>query len=1374
MKRFIALTCLLVMFMFSCAWASEEVAGEILPFSQEFLKWQEEQDRNPDSADHTGIIPFPVDLTHLADNPPQPVYQDVPDRKASTLPAKYDLRSYNYVTSVKKQSPYNTCWAFSSIGAMESNYLKNTGTTLDLSEMHVAWYSFKNSNPALAFYDMNSSTSNDVLEHGGNSFYVTALYSRLAGPVSETEVPYTAQPSKSQPEDYTRLLMLRDVYYIARGDETSINTSTSTRDIIKQRIIDNGAVVANYHSNNSSYNKTPSRGTAYYYNNKTTNHAVLLVGWDDTYSKDNFKTKPNKDGAWLVKNSWGDKWWNGSENVGDDGYFWMSYSQFLSEGSAFIVEAADSTMQAYYYDALGWCGTYGSTTQKQMYAANVFQSNRSGENLTDVGFFTHDNNMTYEIIIYTGLGSSMPSNPAPSNKTPVLTQSGTIPFAGYHTIKLDDSIALTQGEYFSVIVKYGSGTAPVEMASGNYSKNATIEPGSFFSSNGTSWTAGTSIQANACVKAFTTGTASAGRAPTISTTSLNEGVVNESYSATINASGTRPITWTTSGNVPTGLSINESTGVLSGTPTTAGNYTFSVTATNSQGSDSKSYTVNIYILPTLKTTSFDAYAGYAFSETLKLSQNISATWTAGTKLPAGLKLDASTGDITGKPTKAGTYTIAFTASTSIGNVTGNVIFRIAAKPVKPKISTSSLAAGTVDTEYSQALKISGTEPISLTAEGLPDGLDITAAGNITGTPEVTGTFTVKITAENIATELEDNPVTKNVKITIKAKAPVIETPDDLENAVVDEAYDEVQFTTSSGTEPIKWTASGLPSGMTLSTTGLLSGTPKGNPKDYTITIKATNTGGTSAIKVPLKVLMKPVLTTTKLAYATTDKKYSAKLTAKGTTPITWTIDELPDTMSFKQDSKGTTATISGTPVEIETYALAITLENEAGETETSVDLTVKGVAAKLTASLAKGTAGKEYTGSKISTTGTKPITITYSISDKDKEKFGINDLEDLGFEFEADEDNGTATITGTPEKSIKSLPITISAINSAMTSPVSKKVNLTITGTKPVFTTPTDNTINIIAETGTNVEELDDEITFEVTGTPDIVFSMNKVSGFYLESEDNTATLKGTLPEKDGKTTITVSAANADGKASKKVIIQAMTPPTITTESLKDGKLKKGYSAKVTATGTKALKWSIDGDLPSGVKFANGSFSGTPKEAGEFYVTVKVSNAIGEDEKDFTIYIEDPNEDNGALPADVSAPAPESVSEESVTAKSDENADVPGITFGEVRSVASLSAGVREVLEGEGYTIAAVLPEIAVEKSGLYDLEAVLGEYVQTGAKLYWFAYPEDGHESDDDAIVEFYDSDGAEIETVPEDRNIIVSAWLTEGVIYAPVIAVK
>lgn len=1384
---------MLVLSMLVLPGFAEDNEPEFEALSPEFLRWQEEQ--NLPSSNNTindglhqaGYIPFPVDLSHLADNPPDES-SPYPNRKASSLPSAFDLRNVSgksYVTSIKEQLPYGTCWAHAALGAMESNLLMQGLGTYNLSEMHLAWFAFRGDDRSKAFKNMHSSSFTSVMDNGGNSFYPAALFTRLSGPAYEDDVPYgeNKKPSSGSPDDYTRAARLREVYYLHFSNEPNINASSNARDIVKRRIMETGAVVGNYCNNNTSYYVTASGGTSYYYNSSSTNHAVQIIGWDDNYSRTNFKTKPSIDGAWLIKNSWGNKWYTGDRSIGDDGdvgdngCFWMSYAQHLTEGSALIAEAANKNMNAYYYDALGWCSSLsylGST----IHAANVFKATRN-ETLTEVGFITPDNNVAYKINVYAGMSAMPSASPIPSGaRAGVSSSSGTIPYAGYHTVTLDDPVNLTEGEYFSVIVTFtNNSTAPVEKVVLGWSNNATIEQGSFFSSNGTSWITGKSQSINATIKAFTVAGAVSGTAPRIHDGYPPDAYLNTPYSATISASGTSPITWSASTKIPAGLSINASTGEISGTPTKEGNFTFSVTASNSYGSDTKYYTMNVWDVPAVDAEEITGYVGYSMRHQMTLTPLAYATWSTSDKLPAGLSLSKS-GLISGKPTKAGEYSATITAVSSVGTSQASVKFIINAKPVKPTIRVSGLKAAMTGEEFSHDIEATGTEPITLTIEGQPDGITLRGSTYyMAGTPTTAGTYTIKITAENIATQLDDKPVTKTVKLTVKERPPVISAPEALDDAVMGEAYYCDKITLSDATSSVTWKLTGQPSGLNINSSGVISGKPSKAGR-FTMTVRATNTGGHDTVKLPLTVLQKPSITTAKLANATTDKKYTAKLTAKGSTPITWDISGLPETMAFTQNEAGTAVTITGTPTAAETYTVKVRASNEAGYAESALSLTVNGVAPKLMASLARANVGEEYEETRIYATGTKPIEIACVIAESDLAKFGAESLEDIGLVFVSEPETGTASLTGMPKISVKSLPITFSASNSVSARPVSKTVKFTAAGEKPVFTLPDEGTVNIVCAVNSEIE-----LDFEAEGSPNITYTMSKANGFELkQTGDYDAVLTGTAPAKDSTTTITVTASNADGKATRKVVIKAQTPPAINAPSgsrndnygasrLSYATLNKSYSLKFTASGTKAIKWTLDGDLPDGMKFNNGSLSGKPKEAGKFTFTLTASNAVGEDEREFVLAVIDPDADTGSLPEtrkeipDVQPEEPAQTQTEDDVALTEEAV----ISFGHERT----STPHQAEIEGEGYIIAAILPEISVDVSGMYDLEAELCEDISAGAKLYWLAYP-DGEGSEDDTIAEFYDEAGAEVETVPESRKVVVSVWLNEGVKYAPVIAVK
>src|SRR5688500_2734518 len=153
---------------------------------------------------------------------------------------------------------------------------------------------------------------------------------------------------------------------------------------------------------------------------------------------------------------------------------------------------------------------------------------------------------------------------------------------------------------------------------------------------------------------------------------LPDGVVgNPLAPVTFTASGSARITFSISaGSLPPGTSLDTMTGVYAGTPTTAGNYSFTITATNSKGSDSESLTQNIRQLPSITSPASPLGAltgGAPASATFTATGSTPITWTvsAGT-LPPGMTLNASTGVYSGTATAAGDYSFSITATNAAG------------------------------------------------------------------------------------------------------------------------------------------------------------------------------------------------------------------------------------------------------------------------------------------------------------------------------------------------------------------------------------------------------------------------------------------------------------------------------------------------------------------------------------------------------------------------------------------------------------------------------------------------------------------------------------------------------------------------------------
>lgn len=219
-------------------------------------------------------------------------------------------------------------------------------------------------------------------------------------------------------------------------------------------------------------------------------------------------------------------------------------------------------------------------------------------------------------------------------------------------------------------------------------------------------------------------------APTITTTTLPNGTVGTAYNQTLIADGTAPIKWSvTDGSLPDGLSLNESTGVITGTPTTADTYNFTVTATNDAGSDSKEFTLTIGVAPVYSIT----------AEPLKLDFG---TLTEGYTPASQMVTITNNGNqplTLNQPVSTGHFEVGSFADTNLP-VGGKATFT-----VQPK---AGLAAGT----YSEDITVSGTNATATISASLT-----VQKASVPTKPEVpsTGTTSGGSTGESTYPDVED-------------------------------------------------------------------------------------------------------------------------------------------------------------------------------------------------------------------------------------------------------------------------------------------------------------------------------------------------------------------------------------------------------------------------------------------------------------------------------------------------------------------------------------------------------------------------------------------------------------------------------------------
>ncbi len=379
----------------------------------------------------------------------------------ATLPSSYDSRNYGYITSVKNQNPYGTCWAFGTMASVEAYMIKHgiinndTGaaatTSMDLSESHLAWFNYTNAYDKLGMLAGDSSSpvlsaanASSYLDMGGNGAMATYTLMRWTGPASESTsaLKYSNVSTSGLNSQYAYN------YNVAHVESVEW-IPVSNMQAIKEAIMEYGAGTISYYHSDSYYNSSTGaycfKQTAEYGSNNYQygNHAVTVVGWDDNYSKSNFKSSygPSRNGAWIIKNSWGTSW-------GKSGYFYLSYEDTASLNDSvyfYKIGNLDNYANCYQYD-----GTTNLTNYQSMgnncQVANVFTANGS-ETLKAVAISPWDDATSYTLGIYKNPTSAT----NPTSGTLVSSQTGTLPYAGYYTVELNNPVSLSAGDKFAVV-----------------------------------------------------------------------------------------------------------------------------------------------------------------------------------------------------------------------------------------------------------------------------------------------------------------------------------------------------------------------------------------------------------------------------------------------------------------------------------------------------------------------------------------------------------------------------------------------------------------------------------------------------------------------------------------------------------------------------------------------------------------------------------------------------------------------------------------------------------------------------------------------------------------------------------------------------------
>ncbi|WP_429931992.1 putative Ig domain-containing protein [Agrobacterium vitis] len=698
---------------------------------------------------------------------------------------------------------------------------------------------------------------------------------------------------------------------------------------------------------------------------------------------------------------------------------------------------------------------------------------------------------------------------------------------------------------------------------------------------------------------------------------MTAATVGTAYSETITASGgTSPYTYAvTSGTLPAGLSLNTSTGEISGTPTTAGSASFTISATDANSATSSaSYSLAVAAglpgAPTIGTaTAGNAQATVSFTAPASNGGAAITSYTV-TASPGGATATGSASPITVTGLTNGTaYTFTVTATNSAGTGAASAATS-AVTPTAPTFTFSpasgALTAATVGAAYSETVTASGgTSPYTyaVTSGTLPAGMSLnTSTGEISGTPTAAANTSFTITATDA------NSATGSASYSLAVAADLPDAPT-IGTASAGDAQATVSFTapaSNGGAAITSYTVTASPGGATatgsaspITVTGLTNGTA------YTFTVTATNSAGTGSASVasnsvtPSAVLQAPVANAVSETVAANSSANVITLNITGGTA---------SSVAVALAASHGTATASGTSI---TYmptagysgsdSFTYTATNATGTSSpATVTITVTAPTLVLSPSagtLATGTVGAAYSQTIAVSGGAEPYDYEF-----------LSGSLPAGLSVTSSGAAAARVLSGSPSAAGTS-NFTVK-ITDAYGATVTASYSITINAAAPIA--------NALTATVT-ANSADNVLAPSITGGAATSVAIASSPSHGVATVSGTNFIYTPTAGYSGSDSFTYTATNATGTSSPATVTIAVTAPTFTLSpasgTLTAATVGTAYSEIVTASGgTSPYSYAISaGTLPTGLTLntSTGVISGTPTTAANTSFTITATDANG-------------------------------------------------------------------------------------------------------------------------------------------------------------------